>query len=229
MNKNIQTIIGILVVITIAGLVGFYIYNDISSKKENVDISQENKVNNELPAGISIEGDGDYSVEIISVDDESVNISVPSLDRDIVFGTDFPLEAQDIMRNKIEKLSSELKEDNSLLENWIELGIQRKTIGDYVGAREAWEYAIALRPSGSVAYHNLGDLHAYFLKNNIKAEENFLKAIENAPNDVYLYFKISEFYKNILNDMDKARTIVQQGIKANPSSEELKSLLASLE
>ena len=50
---------------------------------------------------------------------------------------------------KIQDLSSQLKKDSDNLENWLVLGIYRKIIGDYEGAKEVWEYASAIRPQNS--------------------------------------------------------------------------------
>jgi len=219
MNRKILSIIiGIIIV----GSVGYYIYTDISSIQT---ASEESKV--ELPSGMNIEGEGGYTVEINPVNDKS-NIPVPNLDEEIVFGSNIPFETQNKLRQEILEVISELKKDSNFLDNWISLGLYMKTIGDYDRAKEAWEYAIVLNPSNSVSHHNLGDLYAYFLKDNVKAEENFLKAIENAPSDIYLYFKMSEFYMDVMGDIGKARAIVERGMEANPNSDELKQLLDSL-
>jgi tetratricopeptide (TPR) repeat protein len=77
-----------------------------------------------------------------------------------------------------------------------------------------------------VVFHNLGDLYAYFLKDTQKAEENFLKALENGPDQIYIYRNVYEFYRYAMKDDVKAKQILEQGIKANPgNSQDLQNLL----
>ena len=80
-----------------------------------------------------------------------------------------------IVTAKIQDLSSQLKKDSDNLENWLVLGVYRKMIGDYESAKEVWEYASAIRPQNSVSFNNLGELYAYYLKDNAKAEKIILK------------------------------------------------------
>ena len=156
------------------------------------------------------------------------NAPAPALDRFIINNKDLPPEARPILLKKLEDTSALLKKDTNNLELWVDLGIYRKTAGDYEGARDAWEYATVIRPEGSVAYSNLGDLYAFYLKDFVKAEKYFLQAIQNEPTGIYLYFKTAEFYRDVLKNIPKARAIVEQGISSNPSSTDLKSLLSSL-
>ena len=83
--------------------------------------------------------------------------------------------AKKIASAKIQDLSSQLKKDSDNLENWLVLGVYRKIIGDYEGAKEVWEYAGAVRPQNSVSFNNLGELYAYYLKNNKKPKKITLK------------------------------------------------------
>ena len=139
-------------------------------------------------------------------------------------------EAKKIVTAKIQDLSSQLKKDSDNLENWLVLGVYRKTIGDYEGAKEVWEYANAIRPKNSISFNNLGELYAYYLKNNIKAEENYAKAIENDPSAIYIYRNFFDFYRYVTKDPAKARVILEKGIAANPTtSSDLKNLLKSLQ
>jgi len=86
-----------------------------------------------------------------------------------------------------------------------------------------------LNPLASLSYGNLGDLNAYYLHNNEKAEEYYLKAIELGPKQEYLYSKIVEFYTEILDENEKALKIVQDGLIHSPDSQYLQELLQYLE
>jgi len=109
------------------------------------------------------------------------------------------------------------------------LGLEKKGINDYEGARDAWERAGVVSPTNFISFNNLGDLYAYYLKDNKKAEENFLTAIKNGPNQIYIYRSLYEFYRYVVKDDAKAKAILQRGITANPNiSKDLKYLLDNL-
>lgn len=151
---------------------------------------------------------------------------IPDLNRPINMPSSLALDAQKIVREKIEKLSTELKENPNLFDNWLLLGIYRKMIGDYEGAKECWEYASIVNPQSPTPFNNLGDLYANFIKDSKKAEENFLMAIKIDPSAIYIYRSLFEFYHYNLKDDAKAKQILEQGIKANSStSQDLQNLL----
>lgn len=205
----LKKIILALAVLILALGVGFYIYSDFVSHRV---------------ANIPTEPKTDFgeNQQIEQVE----QLEYPDLDRPLTFPSGFPLDAQKIIKESVEKLVSELKQNPGLFDNWLELGIRRKTIKDYEGAEEAWEYAGAISPLNSVSFNNLGDLYAYYLKDYKKAEENFLTAIKNGPDQVYIYRSFYEFYRNVLKDNAKARAILEKGIAANPdTSQDLKYLL----
>ncbi len=152
----------------------------------------------------------------------------PNLDKPMNITADLPEDVKKITEEKIKKLISELKQDPSLFENWLVLGIYRKMTGDLEGAIECWEYAAFLRPQSPIPFNNLGDLYANYLKDNKKAEENFLEAIKNGPDQIYIYRSFYEFYRYVIKDNAKAKQILERGISANPNtSQDLKNLLDS--
>lgn len=152
--------------------------------------------------------------------------TTPDLDQPINMPSTLALDAQKIIREKIEKLSTELKQNPNLFDNWLLLGIYRKMIGDYEVAKEYWEYAGIINPQSPTPFNNLGDLFANFLKDDKKAEENFLKAIAIDPSAIYIYRSLYEFYHYNLKDGAKAKAILEQAIKANPNtSQDLQNLL----
>lgn len=233
MKKKIFFIV--FVSLVFAGLV-FYFYQKLVSKDKTIDVSDQLVGNkNVINIGnVAIQGEGDMSgVKIERIDrandKPAVNISVPNLDREIKIVGNMSEDAVRIATNKIKDLSGQLKKDSDNLENWLLLGIYRKMINDYEGARLAWEYAGATRPQSPTPFNNLGELYAYQLKDNIKAEENYLKAVKNDPSAIYIYRNFFDFYRYFAKDMTKARAILEQGIANNPNtSSDLKKLLESL-
>jgi len=230
----------IFVLIVCAGL-GFYFYKKLSPKtQKGVTIGQSNSSSSQTAGntvnigGVTIQGEGDMKgvkIEPVAITNNkpAVNASLPDLNKEIKITADMSEDAKRIATAKIQDLSSHLKKDNDNLENWLVLGVYRKMIGDYEGAKEVWEYASAIRPQNSISFNNLGELYAYYLKDNAKAEKNYKKAIENDPSAIYIYRNFFDFYRYFAKDTAKARTILEQGIAANPStSSDLKNLLINI-
>jgi len=238
MKKKILFIIFVLIV---CGGLGFYFYQKLSPKTQNgVTVGQSNSSSSQTAGntvnigGVIIQGEGDMKgvkIEpvVITNNKRAVNVPLPDLNKEIKITADMNEEAKRIATDKIQDLSSHLKKDNDNLENWLVLGVYRKTIGDYEGAKEVWEYASVIRPQNSISFNNLGELYAYYLKDNAKAEENYKKAIVNDPSAIYIYRNFFDFYRYFAKDTAKARAILEQGIAANPTtSSDLKNLLDSL-
>lgn len=215
-----------LVLVVLIGA-GFYLYKNKNSPIQGQSLDK-NIVN---IGGVSIEGDGDIKIEPIEIKNNkpAINVPLPNLDREIKITATMDDNAQKIAITKIQDLSSQLKKDSDNLENWLVLGVYRKIIGDYNGAREVWEYANVIRPENSISFNNLGELYAYYLKDSKKAEENYTKAIENDPSAIYIYRNFFDFYRYVAKDTIKARALLEKGIAANPAtSSDLKNLLESL-
>lgn len=230
MKKKILFIIFVLLV---CGGLGFYFYQKLVSKEKNIDISDQLAGNDDMISvgDIAIQGEGDVNgikIEKIDIVNDSyvANIPVPDLDREIKIAGNISEDAIRIATNKIKDISDQLKKDSDNLENWLLLGIYRKMLNDYEGVRLAWEYAGAIRPKSPTPFNNLGELYAYQLKDNIKAEENYLIAIKNDPSAIYIYRNFFDFYRYFVKDMAKARAILEKGIANNPNtSSDLKTLL----
>src|SRR6185369_10209171 len=61
-----------------------------------------------------------------------------------------------------------LQKNKTSFQDWINLGFDRKVLGDYTGAAEDWEYVSALYPQNSISFGNLGDLYTSFIQNYAK-------------------------------------------------------------
>ncbi|MDP3771781.1 MAG: hypothetical protein Q8Q94_00185 [bacterium] len=117
-----------------------------------------------------------------------------------------------------------VKSDPNLFNIWIELGLLKKSIGDYEGARDAWEYAGAIRPKNVVSFANLGEIYASYLKDAAKAEKNFKIAIANKPDEPAAYITLSDFYSAEKRVQD-AIDILLKGNTANPTSVDVIKML----
>jgi len=123
-------------------------------------------------------------------------------------------------------LTLALRKDPGLYDHWMDLALYRRSIGDFVGAREAWEYAALLRPEDFIPPHNLGDLYTYDLVDYRKAEASYLASLKLDATAIIVYQKLYELYRFKMKDNAKAKAILEEGIKKNPStSERLRSIL----
>ena len=171
---------------------------------------------------------------ITTADLEPVSISVsdlvpvPNLNRPVNFPSGTNSQIQTETSKKINDLITSLKENPNFPTGWLQLGLYRKANEDYVGAKEAWEYAAYLDPKSSVYYGNLGNLYSIYLNEPAKAETNYLKAIELDPTLDYLYFQAANFYVEVMKDTAKAKILIQKGIERNPYDHNLKDFLESL-
>lgn len=195
MNINFKKYTIILFTLIVLGASGVFIVKDWVGTNRPKEEQEENK-----PLTIKVEKLGE----------NSINIPTPDLNRKISVITNFSPESLIQMNNEIKKVRELLVSNPKIVENWIQLGIYYKTIGDYDGAIEVWEYAKALAPQNFIPYNNLGDLYAYFKKDAKKAEENFIKALELAPEQTFLYRSIYDFYLYIIKDEAKANEILKK-------------------
>ncbi|MDP6587387.1 MAG: hypothetical protein QF535_22255 [Anaerolineales bacterium] len=217
-------IIGLIVVIIIAAGAGWIIYNDASRNAETDfgDFISEYSTDNSTD---SFEDNTSDKVEILLVDKPSV--SLPELKHLLQFPQNFTDDMRDITTDRIVKLNEELTLDPTSFANWLALAIQRKLINDFEGARDIWEYLNIIYPKNSISFHNLGDLHHFYLKDYPKSEENFKKAIENSPNNVSYYINLHELYKySYKKDTTLAIDALLDGLKVNPGSTDLLVALA---
>ena len=120
--------------------------------------------------------------------------------------------------DELELYGRTVKENSDYVAGWLQVGLLKKIIGDYIGARDAWEYAALLRPNQEAAFKNLGELYWHYLPDYPHAEENFEKAIEIKPDDISTYRALSEFYQySYLDKKSRASKVLKEGLKKNPN------------
>lgn len=127
-------------------------------------------------------------------------------------------ESKKLALDNIKMLTEALKQNPDLEAYWLDLGLQRNYIGDFIGAKEAWEYASYLRPNDFIPPHNLGDLYTYSLNDYAKAEASYRKSISLDPSQSMVYQKLHELYRFKIKDNAKARAILEEGISKNPAT-----------
>jgi len=154
------------------------------------------------------------------------NKPIPALPWPVAVRNNISGEARENALKNIMTLTLALRKDPGLYDHWMDLALYRRSIGDFVGAREAWEYAALLRPEDFIPPHNLGDLYTYDLVDYRKAEASYLASLKLDATAIIVYQKLYELYRFKMKDNAKAKAILEEGIKKNPStSERLRSIL----
>ncbi|MBT4894705.1 hypothetical protein HON59_01400 [bacterium] len=223
---KLQTLWWVLIGVIVISA-GFYIYNDIYSKSVQ-EVVQNEEI--QLEDGLILEEGSQGGITIAPIENKKNTIStpVPDLNQPIIFGDNVSDREKELATEKINKLTKELKKDSSFFSNWIELGLYRKSIGDYAGARDAWKYANVLQPLNFLPYNNLGDLYHFYLKDYPKSEENFQKAIEHSVENTGVYIGLHELYKySYKQDTTSVVDILLEGIETVENDIDLLITLAS--
>lgn len=134
---------------------------------------------------------------------------------EVRFGAGFsaPQSAITQKTKDLNTLMSALIKDPFNINDWVAVGVTKKFFNDFDGARDAWEYVTVLYPNDPLAFENLGNLYALYLRDNAKAEYNYKKAIENNPIEPSFYIALADFYKNFFGDNSKAIGIILSGLE----------------
>ncbi len=167
---------------------------------------------------------------------DGAKVEIPYSGRDPVEVRPNPDEVKGLSQIEREKLYSDInmhgravKGNPDFFFGWIQVGLLKKVIGDYEGARDAWEYAGVIRPFNSVSFANLGELYWRYLPDYPRSEKNFLTSIKNKPDDLSTYISLSDLYfYSYSAKRDRADDILLEGIQANPKNTDLMRWLASL-
>lgn len=216
MNKKNLRILGVFV---LAGIAAVFIYRDFQQKK--------NPQNVEIAPGIQMTGDG--KVEVIPLEEKKLP-PAPSLMRTITPLATLSPQVVKAVETQMAITIADLKKEPLNKDGWIALGGERKVLGDYEGARDAWEYAKALSPNDIVAWNNLGDLYHLYLKEYKKSEENWKRTIALKPDYVQGYRGLYELYRySMIEKTSEIPMVLKQGIAKNPDAIDLKVLLAEYE
>ena len=100
-----------------------------------------------------------------------------------------------VFNQKFEETKARLQANADSFNDWLYLGVLKKGVGDYEGARDVFIYAGQIRPQSSTSFANLADLYAYFLNDPQQAEVNIKQAIVNEPNDYNFYLSLADIYR----------------------------------
>lgn len=135
-------------------------------------------------------------------------------------------QARQKLIDEFNEIVGKIREIPESIAYWTYLGTQKKIFGDYRGATDAWEYALKLNGDAVTPRTNLANLYHYFIKDYPKAEEEYLRFLQQHPERVDIYANLSALYKNAYKQKSYlADDVLKQGLEVNPYSTDLMSLL----
>ncbi len=208
-KKTIQIIILILIILG----VGYYFFNEFYSDKKNSD-------NNYYV-------DNNYKIEQASLEE---------IFEFKIFNENLNEEQINKYKEKFDNLVKQVKtfeKDKISLSVLNSLGQIKNILHDFDGARKVWEYACIINPKNSISFFNLGTLYSENLKDNEKAEINFMKALQNSAgekaNEQY-YRGVVNFYTYFYTEKkQQIEKILLQGLETEQykNNQDLLALLAT--
>lgn len=223
--KKIHKIIISITIILILLCLYVFMYkkvnNNVDTTGDSIDFTQSTTTEGRLSNGV------EYKIEKIdSSGIAEIPKPIPDLDRVIIKS---PLSVN-VTEKDVESASVKVKELQTILKNnpnnfavWLDLAMYQKLGGDYDGAIISWEYASRLNPKDYVSIANIGNLYAYYIKDNTKAILYYERAISKSPYQVYLYTQLAGIYLDIMNNKAKAMEVIDKGLKNIPNDPTLLS------
>lgn len=161
-------IIGASLIVAIAAILGIAYL----AVKSNPSLSQLATTTPDVTASTSMPG---YTIEQVPI--EGSGISLPDLDRKVLFAASIPADARIILQGQINATVANLKKNPNSVADWYNLAIYYHEADDFDGARLVWEFLVKAAPNNPVAYENLGKLYHFDLKDFPKAEMYFKEAM----------------------------------------------------
>ena len=229
-TKTHKIIISALVVII---LLGIYVLFDRESKKENeTNITDTNQTATTTDSSDESDTQGvTYKIEPMPTNTGKVIPKpIPDLNRPVTKSPMANVSESDVLRAtaKIKEFQTALKSDPSVFVNWLDLASYQKMAGDYDGAIISWTYASKVIPTDYISLANIGNLYAYYLKDNAQAEVYYKMAISRGPTQPYLYSQLAQVYIDFFKDTTKAKAIIAEGLSKNPNEPVLLEFQESL-
>ncbi len=220
-RKNLLVTSIIVIIILIATIVLW--------KKENKQsvATGENQVAStttvEIPGGGTvIVGKGAVVKEV------DTTLSTPDFVKPLTFSSSTSVDVRAALNTQYAAVQGILKQKPTDFNAWLQLGIIRKIGGDYAGAAQDWNYVAALYPQSAVPHDDLGDLYLNFIKDQAKAESEYLQAVRLNPQDVNAFRTLFSLYTDYgyKAGTTAAENILKLAIKDNPNVVDFYVMLA---
>lgn len=213
---KLALITGIFICVVLVGGAGLYVYRDIISRDrtgKGLDVVTGNDATSTVAVGPSVPA-SKLSGPIV--------VTAKLSPEDASEAKDIILKIRNSLAAAPDQLTAEVRNE------WVQLGVYYKLIGDYRGAEEVWRYVAARFSNDAVAFNNLADLYLSELHDNTKAEYYYLQAIEKEISNYNYYYNAYAFYRFVLKDDLRAKGILERVAATLPSyAAEAKKLMAS--
>lgn len=138
-----------------------------------------------------------------------------------------PKEFVEFQRQRLVDDLAILKDSPSDINALIDIGLVKKQVNNYTGARDVWEYVNIIYPDQALNHLNLANLYAAYLGDFEKAEDNYFKAVDLDSASPNPYLKLAEFYRdfyttkyNLIDD------VLLSGLETLPGEPNMTLMLA---
>ncbi len=164
----------------------------------------------------------------VTISEQGMKIVQPAIDTPIKFGKNITADERKLINAKLDELRSVLRENKYDFTVWAALGTVYKIGGDYQRALAIWDYVGKAWPNNFVSFGNTGDLYANYLKDYAKAEQNYLRAIQNNATDGNVYRNLFTLYTETSYKPTNtaAEDLVSQYLANAPKAFDMQVLLA---
>ncbi len=159
---------------------------------------------------------------------QQLTVNTPSRTEPIVFDSSVPADIRAQLTTSLKATQKQLQANQLNMSAWVNLGTIYKQGGDYRHAEAAWGFVADALPGDSTSHFNLGDLYMNFLKDYPRAEKNFLVVVKTNPQVVDAYVNLFYLYHDFMKNDTKAKTMLEQGLAANPGNPALLALQTKL-
>lgn len=139
-----------------------------------------------------------------------------------------PVSAVEIKKQQLADLASALSKKPDDFNSWMALGNFKKFFNNFIGARDAWEYAKIVVPNQPVTYLNLANLYGYYFKDQKKAEVNYLAAISLDSLNAYGGLNSFANYYRDFGFKDKALEFYKKALEFAPGDSALQAEIQRL-
>ena len=223
-RKNFLTV---FFIIAILGTVLSYVFIDLR-KSAVVEQTQSAAKNTEvLNSSQTQSGQAEYKIISPPKEASKLSIKLPDLNRPLVNYSHLDTLAFKVISDNTSDIVKKLTKNLDNEQDWLNLSVYRKMLGDYEGAVQVLDYIIVSWPSDYAPYNNLADLYQFYIKNYPLAEKNWLKVIELKPDYLQAYENLYGLYKDLYKEKQTLTlSTLLKGLDANPKSVDLMVYIA---
>jgi len=205
LKGKLALIAGIFILVVLGGGVGFYLYRDAVSRpggEKKTDVPTSGEATSTVALAPSIPAPK-LSGPLV--------VTAKLSPEDAAKAKDIILKTRESLIAAGDQLTAEVRDE------WVQLGVYYKLIGDYRGAEEVWQYVTARFSNDAVAFNNLANLYLSELPDNTKAGYNYLQAIEKEPSNYNYYYNAYAFFRFVMKDTVQAKNILRSAAATLPA------------